>query len=156
MVNSSTVSIIPLYHEHSLRETTPSPGITMTEMTTGPSIQGNEAAPSVASSILGDPPTGYPKFAELMNDIPEMAIFRRFGALNALNLLYLQARLVHIERKLKKAQELDHQSPEGCKSLYAKDWYFLNESEQDGDESQLQLVEEAREKLNEYSKHLPV
>jgi hypothetical protein len=42
---------------------------------------------------------GYPKLARHMGASPEIAIFRRFGALNAQNLLYLQAELVHLEKR---------------------------------------------------------
>jgi hypothetical protein len=41
-------------------------------------------------------PNGYTKLAIQMGQYSEMAIFRRFGALNAQNLLYLQAELVQL------------------------------------------------------------
>ncbi|KAB2573515.1 hypothetical protein DBV05_g7841 [Lasiodiplodia theobromae] len=86
-----------------------------------------------------------------MNVLPETSIFRRFGTLNSLNLLYLQAELTDIEHKLRQAQVADHNTEEGFKNLYAKNWYFLKESAQDGDERQLQLVDLAREKLDKYN-----
>lgn len=116
--------------------------------------QANETASShssVSASPLNAPP-GYPKLAELMNILPETSIFRSFGTLNSLNILYLQAELTDIEHKLRQAQISDHNTEEGFKSLYAKNWYFLKESAQDGDERQLQLVDLAREKLDKYSK----
>jgi hypothetical protein len=45
---------------------------------------------------------GYPKLSRLMAFYPEVAIFRRFGALNAENLLYLQAELQDLEIALQK------------------------------------------------------
>ncbi|GME46450.1 uncharacterized protein LTHEOB_5762 [Neofusicoccum parvum] len=89
--------------------------------------------------------------AKLMNDIPETAVFRRFGVLNSLNLLYLQAELMEIEQNMKDAQISDHYNPQGNKSLYAKNWFFLSVSKHDGDENQLSLAELAREKLEKYN-----
>ncbi|KAK7729616.1 hypothetical protein SLS57_002104 [Botryosphaeria dothidea] len=120
-----------------------------------------QAAAEVASSCSSssttstcsplNAPPGYPKLAELMNLIPETSIFRRFGTLNSLNLLYLQAELTDIERKLRVAQVTDFNKGEGFKHLYGKNWYFLGASAQDGDEAQLELVELAREKLDRYN-----
>ncbi|KAE9382079.1 hypothetical protein N431DRAFT_320888 [Stipitochalara longipes BDJ] len=45
--------------------------------------------------------TGYEKLAHLMSTHQETAIFQRFGFLNTLNTLYLQAELVHLEQKMK-------------------------------------------------------
>lgn len=116
--------------------------------------QTNDTASGCSSSpasVLNAPP-GYPKLAELMNILPETSVFRRFGTLNSLNLLYLQAELTDIEHKLRRAQVEDHTTKEGFKRLYAKNWYFLQASAQDGDDKQLQLIALAREKLDNYSK----
>jgi hypothetical protein len=43
---------------------------------------------------------GYTKLASVMGKNPELAIFRRFSALNAKNLLYLQAEHVNLEARL--------------------------------------------------------
>ncbi|KAF4544454.1 uncharacterized protein LTHEOB_6024 [Lasiodiplodia theobromae] len=86
-----------------------------------------------------------------MNILPETSIFRRFGTLNSLNLLYLQAELTDIEHKLRQAQVADHKAGTGFKNLYAKNWYFLDASVQDGDDQQLQLVNLACEKLDKYN-----
>ncbi|PMD53448.1 uncharacterized protein K444DRAFT_668062 [Hyaloscypha bicolor E] len=45
--------------------------------------------------------TGYEKVAHLMTHHAEMAMFQRFDFLNTLNALYLQAELVHLQRKMK-------------------------------------------------------
>jgi len=49
---------------------------------------------------------GYPKLSYEIGRDPEMAIFRRFGALNAQNLLYLQADITLLEQELRE-QEMD-------------------------------------------------
>jgi hypothetical protein len=51
--------------------------------------------------ILVTMPAGYAQLASLMGAHPEVAVFRRFGALNAQNLLYLQAELTHLELELR-------------------------------------------------------
>lgn len=98
-----------------------------------------------------DVPAGYPKLAERMGLIPEIAIFRRFGFLNQLNILYMQAELKDLEEKLEEIQRRDGQS-NGEERRYARDFYFLKESNEDAGE-QLELVMKIREKLEKYSKH---
>jgi hypothetical protein len=48
-------------------------------------------------------PQGYPKLAQLFERYPSTAIFRRFGFLNMMSLLSLQAELMGLERRLKEA-----------------------------------------------------
>lgn len=95
-------------------------------------------------------PAGYPKLAQRMGFVPEMAVFRRFAYLNKLNLLHLQAELVEIESRLKEIQRRDNESPE-LEQLYAKDWYFLGNSSAEGNNEQLNLLLNAREKLERYN-----
>jgi len=96
-------------------------------------------------------PVGYPKLAVQMNLQPEMAIFRRFGALNAQNLLYLQAELILLEERLREIQVSDHTSAHREKLKYALNWYQLQNSPDHGDSSQLDLVLKIRCLLKEYS-----
>ncbi|KAK0645290.1 hypothetical protein DIS24_g8040 [Lasiodiplodia hormozganensis] len=84
-----------------------------------------------------------------MGDIPETAIFRRFGFLNAQNLLYMQAELVSLEDRLRRVQAKDDRAP-GSRGLYAKNWFFLGHPEAQEDE-QWELVKEIRERLKEYN-----
>lgn len=89
-----------------------------------------------------------------MCHIPETAIFRRFGTLNAQNLLYLQAELVSMEERLRKLQRVDATSSVGKKSKYARNWFYLSQSRKDGDEKQWRLVRRIRQTLKEYSEPL--
>ena len=100
---------------------------------------------------FGDAVIGYPKLAAKIAVQPEAAIYRRFGALNAQNLLYLQAELVDLEERLKEQQDLDDNDSTGRKSEYAKNWFSLQDSGVDGDTEQLDLVMKIREVLKEYS-----
>ena len=101
-----------------------------------------------ASYPLSDLISGYPKFAGRMELIPEIAIFRRFGALNAQNLLYLQAQLVYLERQLRDCEKADNANGH---EDYAVDWFWLQRSAEDGDGTQWDLVKEIRKVLKEYS-----
>jgi hypothetical protein len=111
------------------------------------------SSPSQSSFIpLQDLVPGYPKLSGEMGLLPEIAIFRRFGALNSQNLLYLQAELVFMERKLRKVEA--ENIKDYRKSRYAVDWYWLNESQfEDDDPEQIELVQEISKKLKHYSEH---
>jgi hypothetical protein len=104
---------------------------------------------------LTDRVRGYPRLAGEIEIRPELAIFRRFGSLNAENLLYFQGELTLLERDLQKQQLEDSRSGHPRKSKYALSWYQLGTSEDDGDNSQLQLVYRVRETLRQYSKLYP-
>ncbi|KAF2475391.1 uncharacterized protein BDR25DRAFT_340161 [Lindgomyces ingoldianus] len=96
---------------------------------------------------------GYPKLAGQMGIMPEAAMFRTFSALNARNLLYLQAELISLEKQLLDSESNDSQDEK--RSRYALDWFWLSQSKQnEGNESQLQLILEMRKKLKEYNKAL--
>jgi hypothetical protein len=104
---------------------------------------------------------GYPKLAGHMGVMPELAMFRRFGALNARNLLYMQNDLVVLERDLKMLEVEDAKSPDGMKRRYRRDSYWLSSSNieidgtlRDGDTRQRNLVLEMRRLLKEYSESL--
>jgi hypothetical protein len=95
---------------------------------------------------------GYPKLAATIEVQPEIAIYRRFGALNAQNLLYFQAELQWLETKLRDQQAQDDKDTQGNGSQYAKNWYWLKDSENDANDKQIRLVMQIRATLKEYSK----
>ncbi|KAH6870402.1 hypothetical protein BKA58DRAFT_429530 [Alternaria rosae] len=64
---------------------------------------------------------GYPKLAGRMGIMPEIGMFRRFGALNARSLLYYQDELAYLEDQLKEVGAEDAKSSEGMKSIIADD-----------------------------------
>lgn len=94
---------------------------------------------------------GYPKLAAKFESLPESAIFRRFGALNAQNLLYYQAELTYLEGKLQAQQHRDSNFGSKSERKYAVDWYWLEGARRNGDASQLELVLKIRALLKEYS-----
>lgn len=104
---------------------------------------------SLAWNSLDHLVIGYPKLAGRMEQLPETAIFRRFDALNARNLLYLQAELTSIEEDLINLERKD--SIDSDKQRYATDWYWLSQSQDQGSTDQLDLVHKMRATLKQYS-----
>jgi hypothetical protein len=96
---------------------------------------------------------GYAQLASRMSNHTDLAIFRRFGALNAQNFLYLQAELTELESRLRDKEKLNCQSDDERKRWYARDWHSLSKAStaEGGDESQWLLFLEIRAKLKEYS-----
>jgi hypothetical protein len=99
---------------------------------------------------------GYPKLAAKIGILPEAGMYRRFSALNAQNLLYYQAELTYLERKLKEQQLRDNHEKQGHGPDYGVDWYWLMHSPEEGDALQLGLVHRIRILLKEYSKCLTI
>ena len=62
-------------------------------------------------------PRGYHKLASLMGPNPDVAIFRRFGALNMLNLMSLQVELVDLEAQLSDIAREDDTSDDTNRKL---------------------------------------
>ena len=88
-----------------------------------------------------------------MGTHPETAILRRFGALNALNLLYLQAELTNLENALHCEEKANQESGHVDRVLYSTDWETLRNSvtAEDGNPGQWNTMLEIRKKLEEYS-----
>ncbi|KAF1968941.1 hypothetical protein BU23DRAFT_655120 [Bimuria novae-zelandiae CBS 107.79] len=98
--------------------------------------------------------TGYPKLAGQMGLIPETQIFRSFSALNARNLLYLQAELEVLEKRLIEKETEDSRDGRGKRDRYAVDFEWLNEPEDGEPTDQRDLVLEIREVLEKYRRAL--
>lgn len=97
---------------------------------------------------------GYPKLAAQIEILPELSMFRRFGALNAQNLLYMQAELAYLEKKLRERQQIDANDPSGKRSAYALNWFWLKGSENTDAGEQQALVLRIRQVLKEYNETL--
>jgi hypothetical protein len=95
----------------------------------------------------------YPRLSEFMGLWPEVAIFRRFGALNAQNLLFLQAEIAHLERELKNIRERDDRREDEKGLLAQRSWFELSQATEDGEYcAQWAIIQDIRSKLSEYSK----
>ena len=95
---------------------------------------------------------GYAKLSSLISTDPEFAIFRKFGALNAQNLLYYQAELLGLEDDLNDIASRDRISQDSKKREYAYNWAQLSLSV-DGKDLQLEIFMKIRKTLKAYSKH---
>ncbi|KAI4639286.1 hypothetical protein J4E93_009465, partial [Alternaria ventricosa] len=101
---------------------------------------------------------GYPMLAGRMGNMPEVAMFRRFGALNARSLLYYQAELAHLEDELQLLEAEDAKSKDGKKEKYTTNAFWLNTADfrpdgelRDGDKRQRDLIVHMRHILREYN-----
>jgi hypothetical protein len=71
---------------------------------------------------------GYAKIATLMGAYPEVRVVRRFAALNAQNILYLQAELVNLESRLRRYEKEDRECGDQARKDYAVNWFKLRYS----------------------------
>ncbi|OJD33530.1 uncharacterized protein BKCO1_2900020 [Diplodia corticola] len=124
-----------------------------------PAAGAHEPAPTTGSSQQsaqpsGDTPPqppvpGYPLLADHMGRMPQIAIFRRFGAINTLDLLYRQAELKRMEKELREEQEKSA-NMSGDPGDYAINSYLL----EDDDGEQWKVFKKIRIKLKEYNEAL--
>lgn len=98
-------------------------------------------------------PVGYPRLFERISFKPETGIYRRFDGLNARHLLYLQAELCIMEKKLQHLEEQDSKSNVGKRSEYATDYQCMLEEPRGERSEQLRLIGKMHEKLKQYSKY---
>ena len=124
---------------------------------------------------------GYPKLASLIGRTGEVAIFKRFSALNAENLLFMQAELSYLENELRKIVDSDlriehasappngpqadvsrteanqEHSMESDRRLYARSWRIMwEDARRDPSNSrQRQMRMLIKDKLKEYSTIFP-
>jgi hypothetical protein len=75
--------------------------------------------------------TGYQKLTDLMTKHAEVATFQRFDFLNTLNILYLQAELVHLEHDLRESMREDLESGNNPPSEYLDEHESSNEAERE-------------------------
>jgi len=75
---------------------------------------------------------GYTKLAALMGAYPEVAIVRRFAALQMQRILYLQAELVDLESQLRDIEEGDRLSGDEERQDCAFDWLALSDYREPG------------------------
>jgi len=99
---------------------------------------------------------GYPRLAGQMGRLPQLGVFRRFGALNMRNLLYYQAELAQIEQDLIQTELEDARNTQDLQGDYCGNWADLSGSTTDHNQEfsgeQWELVLKMRKLLKEYSK----
>ena len=77
-----------------------------------------------AMAFLG-PVEGYPRLGSLMGADPPLAIFRRYSALNAQTLLYMQAEINQLEQELQEISSEDFKSKDQEISAFSREWWKL-------------------------------
>lgn len=93
---------------------------------------------------------GYPSVAAFIASSPDLAVFRKFGQLNARNLLYLQTELIVLESKL---EALDREDLTNAGEVdWRRSWESVLRGQKEDDDRRRKLVSDIREKLKEYSK----
>lgn len=97
---------------------------------------------------------GYTFLADLIGRYPELAVFRRFLALNVKDLLCLQGEIIDQERRLRRTIENDRKAAEGSvRRLFEYDISALKGPHDiPGDSLQWHKQMELRKLLREYSK----
>lgn len=98
---------------------------------------------------------GYAKLSSVMSTDSEFAIYRKFGALNARNLLYHQAELLGLEDDLDDIASKDRNSHDSEKREFAYDWAVLSQAA-DGKNLQYEKFLKIRKTLREYSQRSTV
>jgi hypothetical protein len=96
----------------------------------------------------------YWHLAREVNQKPEIGIFRRFGELNNFSLLYMQAEIASLEKKLLSQREKDANSSCEITQSYNFSMDRLRESNGEGGKTQLNLLTDIQAKLKIYSEHL--
>jgi hypothetical protein len=99
---------------------------------------------------------GYPQFARFIGTKKGYAIFRRFAALNARNLLYLQVELLELEDELDKIEEANSKD-EDLRLIQFSTLHLRAYDDDHKGGQQYKIVMLLREKLKQYSRYcLPV
>lgn len=102
-------------------------------------------------------PQGHQRLADFMAEHPANAVFRRFGSLNALNLLYYQAELTELEIDLCKVAKIDRESTDRHRQLYFRSYLLLSQGKTDSNDTasesmaQWKLILKLRSVMKEYS-----
>ena len=97
---------------------------------------------------MGSQIEGYPQIAKLMSSHGELAILRKFSHLSALNLLHMQAELLHLEEKYHQYSKNDEAYP--SRVHRSRDWWSLTQIDCEEKSEQWDVLLEIRKKLNEY------
>jgi uncharacterized protein (DUF4415 family) len=137
--------------------TEPSPAMAMEETFTTDIATASRSQESIISSESenNEPPEGpvpgWPRVAELMAQTQDFAAFKRYRDLNVKSLLYYQAEIEMLRKKLHKEEWADSQRGDDNQRLYARRIDYMIKSKNKNTGTQWQTVIELRRVLKEYS-----
>ncbi|KAI3320413.1 hypothetical protein HD806DRAFT_506288 [Xylariaceae sp. AK1471] len=102
---------------------------------------------------------GYARLAEHMGRHPELAIYRRYGALANETLLFYHAEIAELEQRLRKVRERDRNSDDKACQLHDRAWSLLSGSAELGgpgspQREQYDLIMKLRKLMGKYHKAL--
>lgn len=70
----------------------------------------------------------YTRLSELIGAHQDLAIFRKFSSLNAKNILYMQAELLHLQAELEKIELANGHSADAQKAAFQVSLFDLKDS----------------------------
>jgi hypothetical protein len=105
----------------------------------------------MASPVVPNPPPSYEALARFMSSNDGMIIFKRFGKLNARNLLFIQAELLHLQHELDEIISVVQISKDNKINAFDSSISALLDSDAPEAERLKQLMVIVRAKLKEYS-----
>lgn len=106
----------------------------------------------ITTDTRHQPVHDYPELAHRMSLEPEIGIFRRFGTLNNLSLLYMQAELAALEREFIAQKLADETSACETTKLYSHSMDQLRDSRGEGGTMMRDKLVVIQGKLKDYSK----
>ena len=109
-------------------------GITATVGNETSDPQSGSSAIEITFSKIPPGTGGYHEIAELMVRFPATAVFKCFGFLNTLNILYLQAELARLEKELLEVARKNKDSPDQFKQHYFQSFSYLQHGLTDSEE----------------------
>lgn len=93
----------------------------------------------------------YDRLADLVGTHRELGLFKRFAKLNAKDILYMQAELIHLEAELERIELENARSGDADKEAFQVSVFDLKESAGTQKDLQWRKALEIREKLKAYS-----
>ena len=96
----------------------------------------------------------YNKLAGLVGSHQELTILRKFGTLNAKNLLYMQSELLHLQSELEGIELENKYSNDTERSAFLTSLFDLKDSDGTSKELQWRKVLEIQGKLKNYSQSI--
>jgi hypothetical protein len=101
---------------------------------------------------VNGPVPGWPAFARIIANKPAFQAFPSFADLSAKSLLYYQAELISLRKKLHEAEYEDHYQGDGDQTYFAEDLdYLIEYGRREEKPKQWELMEQIRTVLNKYS-----
>jgi hypothetical protein len=95
---------------------------------------------------------GYETLARLMGIYPYLGIFRRFGALNLQNMIYLPEEIVQLEQDLSNMVAEDNHNPDPKRNCFQEIGTLTTRGgDEEPENPWYQLILQIRKVLNDYS-----